>query len=124
MHFVRELYCDGKFRVFDSDFVVENGKLYEVFKDLNSAVEMKLSPNENGGLTIASENFLFYGRKMPSIGINVEFVSRAEDEKTLKVDGQLLMKPKTRFGKFFVRKILRRPKNLGSIHYVAELRDV
>ena len=55
MHFIRELYCNGKFRVFDSDFVVENGKLYEVFTDLNAAVEMEVSPIENGGLSIRGQ---------------------------------------------------------------------
>jgi hypothetical protein len=123
MHFIRELYCNGKYRIFDSDFVVERGKLYEVFTDLKASVEMNVEPFENGGLIIESKNFLFHGRRMPSIGINVEFKSRVEGEK-LKIDGQLLMKPKTKFGKFFAHKILRRPKDLGSIHYVATLRDV
>ena len=119
MHFIRELYCNGKYRVFDSDFVVENGKLYEVFKDLNAAVEMKVSPIEDRGLSIEGKNFLFYGRKMPSIGLNVEFKSRAREDGTLHIDGQLSMKPKTKFGEFLAHKILRRPRNLGSIHYVA-----
>lgn len=118
MHFIRELYCNGKYRVFDSDFVVENGKLYEVFKDLNAAVEMKVSPIENRGLSIQGKNFLFFGRKMPSLGLNVEFKSRVNNDGNLNIDGQLSMKPKTRFGVFFAHKILRRPRNLGSIHYV------
>ena len=118
MHFVRELYCNGKYRIFDSDFVVRNGKLYEVFTDMKAAVEMHVSVLENGGLSIQSRNFLFHGRRMPSIGLNVEFKSRVEAE-TLKIDGQLLMKPKTKIGRFFAHKILRRPKNLGSIHYTA-----
>ena len=56
---------------------------------------------------------------MPSIGLNVEFKSRVNVERILKIDGQLSMKPKTKFGTFFAHKILRRPKDLGSIHYVA-----
>ncbi len=119
MHFIRELYCNGKYRVFDSDFVVENGKLYEVFKDLNAAVEMKVSPIEDKGLSIEGKDFLFYGRKMPSIGLNVEFKSRVREDGILNIDGQLSMKPKTKFGEFLAHKILRRPRNLGSIHYVA-----
>jgi len=119
MHFIRELYCNGKYRVFDSDFVVENGKLYEVFKDLNAAVEMQVSPIEDRGLSIEGKNFLFYGRKMPSIGLNVEFKSRVREDGILNIDGQLSMKPKTKFGAFLAHKILRRPKDLGSIHYVA-----
>jgi hypothetical protein len=119
MHFIRELYCDGKFRIFDSDFVIENGKLYEVFKDLRSAVEMHVAPTENSGLSIQSRNFLFRGWKMPSIGLNVEFKSRVEMDQTLKIEGQLSMRPKTRFGRFFAYKVLRRPQNLGSINYTA-----
>lgn len=118
MHFLRELYCDGKYRVFDSDFVVENGKLYEVFTDLRASVEMQVAPLENQGLLIRSRNFLFHGWRLPSIGLNVEFKSRVEAE-TLKIDGHLVMKPKTKAGEFFARKILRRPRNLGSIHYTA-----
>ncbi len=124
MHFVRELFCNGKYRIFDSDFIVRNGKLYEVFTDMKASVEMQVEPIENGGLSIESKNFLFHGRRMPSIGLTVEFKSRVENNETLKIDGQLLMKPKTRFGRFFAHKILRRPKNLGSIHYTARRKTV
>jgi hypothetical protein len=118
MHFIRELYCNGKYRIFDSDFVVQNGKLYEVFTDLNASVEMNVEPIADGGLIIQSKNFIFHGKKMPSIGLVVEFKSRVEDkDKTMKIDGQLLMKPKTKFGAILAHKILRRPTNLGSIHY-------
>ena len=122
MHFVRELLCGGKYRVFDSDFVVRDGKLYEVFTDLNVAIEMKLAPIENGGLSIAGERFLWRGRAMPMIGLKVEFQSRIEGE-ILKIDGRLTMKPKTKFGEFFAYKILRRPKELGSIHYVVTRKE-
>jgi hypothetical protein len=123
MHFVRELYCEGKYRVFDSDFVVENGKLYEVFTDLNASVEMHVEPLENNGLSIQGKRILFHGRALPSIGLTVEFQSRVEDE-ILKIDGRLMMRPATKFGKFFAHKILRRPQNLGSIHYTARRRTV
>ena len=37
MHFIRELYCGGSFRVFDSDFIVRETSLgptlFEVFAD-------------------------------------------------------------------------------------------
>jgi hypothetical protein len=122
MHFIRELFCDGKYRVFDSDFIVQNGKLYEVFTDLKASVEMQVEPLENRGLSIQSKQFLFHGRRMPSIGLNVEFKSRVEGE-MLKIDGRLQMKPKTKFGRFFAYKILRRPENLGSIHYRARLKS-
>lgn len=122
MHFIRELYCDGKRRIFDSDFVVRDGRLYEVFTDLKASVEMRVKPADGGSLSIESRQFLFRGRTMPSIGLKVEFKSRAANG-TLKIDGHLLMKPKTRFGAFFAHKILRRPENLGSIHYVAVRRE-
>ena len=123
MHFVRELYCDGKYRVFDSDFVVKNGKLYEVFTDLKASVEMHVEPLGNGGLSIQGKRILFHGRAMPSIGLTVEFQSKVEGE-ILKIDGQLMMKPNTKFGKVFAHKILRRPQNLGSIHYTARRKTV
>jgi hypothetical protein len=79
---------------------------------------MQVKPVAGGGLLIQSRKFLFHGRALPSIGLNVEFKSRVENE-TLKIDGHLVMKPKTKWGAFFAHKILRRPKNLGSIHYTA-----
>lgn len=122
MHFIRELFCEGKYRVFDSDFIVRDDKLYEVFTDLNAAVEMHVKPLEDQGLSIEGTKILFYGRQMPSIGLTVEFQSRAHDE-TLKIDGRLTMQPKTKFGEFFAYKILRRPRDLGSIHYTAQRKN-
>lgn len=123
MHFIRELYCDGKYRVFDSDFVVRDGKLYEVFIDLKTSVEMHVEPLKNKGLSIQGRRILFHGRAMPSIGLTVEFQSRVEDG-LLKINGQLSMRPKTKFGVFFAHKVLRRPQNLGSIHYTARRKTV
>jgi len=34
------------------------------------------------------------------------------------------MAPKTKFGRFFAHKILRRPRDLGSIHYTVRRRAV
>lgn len=123
MHFVRELYCEGKYRVFDSDFVVENETLFEVFIDMKIAVEMDVKPFGDSGLLIQSRNVLWHGKRLPPVGFHVEFQSRVEGE-TLKIDGRLQMKPQTKFGAFFARKILRRPQNLGSIHYVARRKSV
>lgn len=123
MHFVRELFCDGKYRVFDADFVVRDGKLYEVFTDLKVAIEMSVESFEGDGLSIKSRRVLFRGIAMPMIGIKVEFQSRVEKgengKELLKADGLLFMRPDTNLGRFFAYKILRRPKNLGSIHYTA-----
>ncbi len=124
MHFVRELYCNDKLRVFDSDFVVREGKLFEVFTDLRMAVEMRVEPMTNGGLRISGEKILAYGWKMPSIGLHIEFCSEVEENDVLKINGQLLMQPRTGAGKFIAYKILRRPKDLASIHYVARRKSV
>jgi len=123
MHFIRELFCEGKYRVFDSDFVVRDRKLYEVFTDLNASVELHVEPLEKERLSIQGKRILFHGRELPSIGLAVEFLSCVENE-TLKIDGSLTMQPKTKFGKFFAHKILRRPQNLGSIHYTARRRAI
>ena len=119
MHFVRELYCADKLRVFDSDFVVRDGKLFEVFTDLKMAVEMRVEPMKSGGLRIVGEKILAYGWKMPSIGLQIEFCSEVEENDTLKINGLLMMRPRSKAGRFFAHKILRRPQNLASIHYVA-----
>lgn len=123
MHFVRELFCDGKYRVFDADFVVRDGKLYEVFTDLKVAIEMSVEPFGGDGLSIKSRRVLFRGFSMPTAGIKVDFQSRVEKDENgnelLKVEGLLFMRPETRLGAFFAHKILRRPKNLGSISYKA-----
>lgn len=123
MHFIRELYCNGKFRIFDSDFVVKNGKLYEIFTDLKTSVELHVEPSENGGLLIKSRNFFFHGKRMPSLGLIVEFKSRVAIEKTLRIQGDLMIKPKTKMGRMFAYKVLRRPKDLGSIRYTIQKRQ-
>ena len=123
MHFIRELYCDGKYRVFDSDFVVENGKLYEVFTDLKASIEMRVTPIENGGLSIRAVKYKFHGLHLPNPGFDVEFQSRVENE-CLNVTGRLQLKPRTKFGEFFARQVLRRPQNLGSIHYSVRRRSI
>lgn len=126
MHFVRELYCDGNYRVFDADFVVRDGTLYEVFNDLKVAIEMNVAPFNGDGLSIKNRRVLFHGVAMPNIGLTVDFQSRVETDfqgkEVLKVDGLLTMNPQTKLGAFFAHKILRRPKNLGSIHYTSRKR--
>lgn len=117
MHFVRELYCNGKYRVFDSDFVVKNGKLYEVFTDLKSSIEMKVTPLEKGDLSIRAEKFLYRGLVLPDFGFDVEFQSRVQED-LINIIGRLKMKPKTKAGSFFAHKILKRPEDLGSIQYL------
>jgi hypothetical protein len=131
MHFIRELYCGDAMRVFDSDFIVRQmnneATLFEVFVDLKVDVEMEVKPLEGRGLSIRGKNIYLRGLRLPSTGIQVEFQSRivvnenAEPEKgdQLHIDGHLMMQPRTRLGKFFAYKILRRPEQLACIHYVA-----
>jgi hypothetical protein len=131
MHFIRELYCGDAMRVFDSDFIVRQmnneATLFEVFVDLKVDVEMEVKPLEGRGLSIRGKNIYLRGLRLPSTGIQVEFQSRivvnenAEPEKReqLHIDGHLMMQPRTRLGKFFAYKILRRPEQLACIHYVA-----
>jgi hypothetical protein len=126
MHFIRELYCGDRMRVFDSDFVVRtrHGQpaLFEVFVDLKVDVEMEVKPLAEGGLSIRGKQIYFRGLRLPGTGLQVEFQSRVvrlDDKETLKIDGHLLMQPQTAFGRFLAYKILRRPEQLACIHYAA-----
>lgn len=126
MHFIRELYSGNSMRVFDSDFIVrtvdDEARLFEVFVDLKVDVEMDVAPAADGGLSIRGRNIYFRGVRLPQTGLRVEFISRVvKDEigEQLHIDGHLLMQPRTKFGKFFAYKILRRPEQLACIHYTA-----
>jgi hypothetical protein len=128
MHFVRELYVRGTLRVFDSDFVVRDVKgvptFFEVFVDRGIAVEMELRPLAGGGLSIRGRRIHVRGLRLPAAWLQVEFISRvipgqAGSAPTLAIDGYLLMQPRSAFGRFLARKVLRRPEQLGCIHYRA-----
>ncbi|MBI3650574.1 MAG: hypothetical protein HY231_05945 [Acidobacteria bacterium] len=145
MHFVRELYCGEVMRVFDSDFIVRQmqgePRLFEVFVDLKVDIEMAVTPMADGGLAIRCTNFYLRGVRLPVTGLQVEFQSRVVGKdnappKTLgaeqaapfdkgllsapqlQIDGHLRLQPRTRWGKFFAYKILRRPEQLACIHYL------
>ncbi len=130
MHFVRELYCKDTLRVFDSDFVVRevNGRptLSEVFVDLRTEVIMEVMPMGDGGVRIQSAAITFWGWRMPAVGIQVAFETQvlpgANGEDILHITGNLLMQPKSGWGKFFAYKILRRPELLGRLQYEARPR--
>jgi hypothetical protein len=120
MHFVRELYCGGVLRTFDSDFVVRGGKLYEVFIDLGVSVEMDLRPLGGGGLSIRGAHIYRRGLRLPPAWLKVEFRSRVEPRDGIdevRIDGHLLMQPDGPVGRFLAHKLLRRPEQLGCIHY-------
>jgi hypothetical protein len=127
MHFVRELHCGGTLRVFDSDFVIKERLgvpvLFEVFTDLSIEVEMELSALPDMGLRIRGKNVYFKGIRVPAPGLRVEFRSQVQsgeaEQIVIHIDGSLLMEPDSEFGRFVAYRILRRPKELGSIHYRA-----
>jgi hypothetical protein len=125
MHFVRELYLGDRLRVFDSDFVVRSvdgrPRLFEVFADNGIEVEMRVEPVPGGGLVIRGERVRLRGVPVPRFGIVVEFRSRVEDQHYLTIDGALLMRPTSRWGRLVARSLLRRPEELGAIHYRVEL---
>jgi hypothetical protein len=127
MHFVRELYCGGSFRVFDSDFIVRETSrgptLFEVFADLGVDVEMEVTPLPDGGLSIRGRDVYLRGVRVPAFGLRVEFWSRVvrsgDGAESLQIDGHLLMQPRTAWGRVVAYGVLRRPERLGSIHYTA-----
>lgn len=121
LHFVRELYCGEVMRTFDSDFVVKehdgDAKLFEVFSDLGCFVSMDVEPLPDGGLKLRGRDIYYRGMRLPSTGLNVEFQSHVSDG-TLTIEGKLLMQPRTRWGRFIARNLLRRPEELGGIAYL------
>lgn len=121
MHFVRELYLGDRLRVFDSDFLVRivdgRPRLFEVFVDNGIEIQMAVEPLPGGGLAIRGERVRVRGLPLPCFGIVVEFRSRVEERDSLAIEGTLSMKPRSRFGRFVARSLLRRPEALGAIHY-------
>lgn len=73
MHFIRELYCDGVLRVFDSDFVVRQGRLFEVFVEHGLEVELHARVLEDGGVSLVGRRVRWHGLPVPLFGLCVEF---------------------------------------------------
>jgi len=124
LHFLREFYCGGKLRCFDSDFVIRNlngePRLFEIFSDLKLSVVMKMEPLDGGGLLIRGEDIFYRGVHVPAFGLQVEFRSQVVEtgeQPRLDIEGRLLMKPRTSLGAFLIRRVLRRPEELGAIRY-------
>ncbi|HEY8206045.1 MAG TPA: DUF4166 domain-containing protein [Myxococcaceae bacterium] len=88
MHFVRELYCHGALRVFDSDFVVRDGALHEVFPDAGIDIQMAVRVLPGGGLSIRGETVRVHGVRVPWMPMDVEFVSQVEGGH-LQIEGHL-----------------------------------
>jgi hypothetical protein len=129
MHFIRELYSASTRRVFDSDFVVRDFRgrptFFEVFVDLGVDVEMSVRPTGDGGLSIKGANIYWRGVRLPSTALKVEFISKVDNSsdgrQLLLIEGNLLMQPDTKLGRFLTHRVFRRPEKLGRIRYVAEL---
>ncbi|QSQ11938.1 DUF4166 domain-containing protein [Myxococcus landrumensis] len=73
MHFIRELYCDGVLRRFDSDFIVRGGRLHEVFVEQGLDLELDVSVLEDGGIRLRGGTLRWHGLRLPPFGRGVEF---------------------------------------------------
>ncbi len=111
MHFVRELYCDGALRVFDSDFVVRNGTLSEVFVEHGLEVEMEVRALEHGGVSVRGRRVRWRGLPLPTFGLGVEFRAHPvkHGSEHLDITGVLSLDSRTRAGA--------EPRVLGVLHY-------
>ncbi|MCP3137066.1 DUF4166 domain-containing protein [Pyxidicoccus xibeiensis] len=108
MHFVRELYCDGVLRVFDSDFVVRQGRLYEVFVEHGMEVELRVRVLEDGGVSLRGQRVRWRGLPVPLFGLCVEFRTLPAADSSERVDIIGTLAPGTR-----------EAPPLGRIHYEA-----
>jgi hypothetical protein len=125
MHFVREIYCGGSLRVFDSDFVLRRvagrQSLVEVFGDIGVEVVLDAELRPPGGVAIVGRDIYWRGIRLPRTALRVEFASRVcadSDGEFIEIVGRLSMEPQTAIGRFFMHTLLRRPRELGSIRYI------
>ena len=125
LHFVREIYCRNNLRTFDSDFVIRtldgSPRLFEIFDDLKIAVPMQMEPMENGDLLIHGDELFYRGMRLPLLGFRVQFHSSVvenDGQPEIRIEGRLLLQPRSGPGRFFLRTVLRRPEELGRISYV------
>jgi hypothetical protein len=111
MHFVRELYCDGALRVFDSDFVVRDGTLSEVFVEHGLEVEMEVRALEHGGVSVRGRRVRWRGLPLPTFGLGVEFraVPDERGSESLDITGTLSLASGTG--------AQAAPRVLGILHY-------
>ncbi|MCP3104956.1 DUF4166 domain-containing protein [Myxococcus sp. K15C18031901] len=99
MHFVRELYCDGALRVFDSDFVVRQGRLYEVFVEHGLELELAVSVLDGGGLRLRGRTLRWHGLWLPWLGRQVEFRVLPAPDGTCRVDAVGTLRPSRPWGR-------------------------
>ncbi len=95
MHFVRELFCGGVLRVFDSDFVVRGGRLYEVFLEQGLEVELEVRALEDGGVSLRGRRVRWRGLPLPTFGLRVEFRTHParDGSERLRIVGTLSREP-------------------------------
>jgi hypothetical protein len=124
MHFIRQLVVDNTLRHFDSDFVVREHRgrptLFEVFPELGLSVAMQLTVREGGGLSIRGAEVWLRRWRLPMLGLSVEFISEVANSSAqteLNINGHLRMEPTSALGRFWAYRVLRRPRELGCIHY-------
>ncbi|NTX05904.1 DUF4166 domain-containing protein [Myxococcus sp. CA040A] len=86
MHFVRELYCDGVLRRFDSDFILRDGRLHEVFVEHGLDLELDVSVLEDGGIRLRGGTLRWHGLVLPPFGRGVEFRIHPVSDATERVD--------------------------------------
>lgn len=98
MHFVRELYCDGALRVFDSDFVVRQGRLYEVFVEHGLELELAVSVLDDGGLRLKGRGLRWHGLPLPWLGAWVEFRILPATDGAWRVDAIGTLRPARPWG--------------------------
>jgi hypothetical protein len=82
-----------------------------------------VEPRSEGGAAVVGRDIYWRGIRLPRTALKIEFVSRVllEEEpgrQRIEVVGSLRMQPQTRWGRFLMHTLLRRPEDLGSIHYV------
>ncbi|PYP83622.1 MAG: hypothetical protein DMG65_24120 [Candidatus Angelobacter sp. Gp1-AA117] len=125
LHFVREIYCQNNLRSFDSDFAIRtldgSPRLFEIFDDLKIAVPMQMEPVGNGALLIHGDELFYRGIRLPLFGFRVQFrssVAESDGQTEIRIEGRLLLQPRSVQGTFLLRTILRRPEELGRISYV------
>jgi hypothetical protein len=113
MHFLRELFCDGVLRVFDSDFVVRDGTLYEVFIEHGLEVELEARVLERGGVALRGRRVRWRGLTLPTFGLGVEFRTWPAEDGSERVDITGTLSSQSLTGR------RGEPRALGILHYEA-----
>ena len=82
---------------------------------------MQMEPVGNGDLLIHGDELFYRGIRLPLFGFRVQFrssVVESDGQTEIRIEGRLLLQPRSVQGTFLLRTILRRPEELGRISYV------